>query len=141
MIYGDRETEWSADSLALIRERYSRPLEHSIPGLYPVPPVPCANPKCSNIRIRKRTKRGKYEGLRGAHDLCAPCYDRHRRAGFPATGVPDPMSEQERVALARAAQEARQLDGPVRPQPRVPLRAGDYGYRPSTGTAGRREAA
>jgi hypothetical protein len=135
VIFGDRQTAWDADSLRLIRERYARPLEFSIPGLYPIPPIPCANPRCSNIRIRKRTRRGLFEGLRGAHDLCASCYDRHRRAGFPATGPPDPMSEEERLERSRNAE--RKPPAPIRSR----LQAGDYGYRPSVGTAKIGEAA
>jgi len=125
------ETTWSEDSLRLIRERYARPLAHSIPGPYPIPAVPCANPKCTRVRKRKKSRRGNYEGLVGAHDLCASCYDRHRRAGFPASGVPDPMSDEERVARSREAGNGR----PAPPAAQAKLQAGDFGYSPSRGTA------
>lgn len=148
VIFGDRETEWSADSLALIFARMARPLEHSIRGIYPIPAIPCANPKCGNVRMRQQGKNGRWEGLTGAHDWCSPCTNRYYAAGRPETGPPDPAPErvaQPRKSGAQRRREARMRDRETAqpPVPRNPLRliAGDYGYRPSAGTARREEAA
>ena len=86
----------------------------------------CANPEC---RKPRKFRKGSATCREGSNGLCSACTTREHKArgGEPA----DPYTGKPWWEQPATPERA----------PRVPLKSGDHGYRPSTGTARRDEAA